>query len=140
LFSACDRYCDSFVNVLLLAENDCRRTTLDDQTKYSDILFGRRCRHVENRQQKQSEERNTMSRFVTILSAGIMATAIIAGSALLPAPAAAAMSDADAAAMKKATVDCKAEVGEKAKYHEMSWLARHKMVKNCVKETLAKGH
>ena len=44
-----------------------------------------------------------MSRFVTILSAGIMATAIIAGSALLPAPAAAAMSDADAAAMKKAT-------------------------------------
>jgi hypothetical protein len=87
-----------------------------------------------------SEERNTMSRFVTILSAGIMATAIIAGSALSAAPAAAAMSDTDAAAMKKATADCKAEVGEKAKYHEMSWLTRHKMVKNCVKETLAKGH
>lgn len=64
-----------------------------------------------------------MSRFVTILSAGMMATVIIAGSALLPAPAAAAMSDTDA---------------EKAKFHEMSWLTRHKMVKNCVKETLAK--
>ncbi|MGB6542733.1 MAG: hypothetical protein WBF03_17895 [Xanthobacteraceae bacterium] len=81
-----------------------------------------------------------MSRFVTILSAGMMATVIIAGSALLPAPAAAAMSDTNAAAMKKATADCKAEVGEKAKFHEMSWLTRHKMVKNCVKETLAKGH
>jgi hypothetical protein len=87
-----------------------------------------------------SEERNTMSRFVTILSAGIMATAINVGSVFLPTPAAAAMSDTDAAAMKKATADCKAEVGEKAKYHEMSWLTRHKMVKNCVKETLAKGH
>ena len=50
------------------------------------------------------------------------------------------MSDTNAAAMKKATADCKAEVGEKAKFHEMSWLTRHKMVKNCVKETLAKGH
>jgi hypothetical protein len=80
-----------------------------------------------------------MSRFVTILSAGIMAMAIIAGSAFVPAPAA-AMSGTDAAAMKKATADCKAEVGEKAKFHEMSWLMRHKMVKNCVKETLAKGH
>jgi hypothetical protein len=81
-----------------------------------------------------------MSRFVTILSAGMMATVIIAGSALLPAPATAAMSDTDAAAMKKAPADCKAEVGEKAKFHEISWLTRHKMVKNCVKETLAKGH
>jgi hypothetical protein len=83
-----------------------------------------------------------MSRFVTILSAGVMATAIIAGSAFLPAPApaAAAMSDTDAAAMKKATADCKAEVGEEAKFHEMSWLTRHNMVKNCVKATLTKGH
>jgi hypothetical protein len=87
-----------------------------------------------------AEERNIMSRFVTILSAGVMAMAINAGSAFVPGPAAAAMSDTDAAAMKKATADCKAEVGEKAKYHEMSWLTRHKMVKNCVKETLARGH
>jgi hypothetical protein len=87
-----------------------------------------------------SEERNIMARFVSILTAGILTTALIAGSALMPAPVMAAMSDADAAAMKKATADCRADVNEKAKYHEMSLLARHKMVKNCVKETLAKGH
>ena len=46
----------------------------------------------------------------------------------------------DAEAMKKATADCKAEVKEKAKYQEISWLARHKMVKKCVQETLANHH
>ena len=81
-----------------------------------------------------------MSRFVAILTVGTVTTALLAGSALMPVPAVAAMSDADAAAMKKATADCKAEVKEKAKYQDLSLMARHKMVRNCVKETLAKGH
>jgi hypothetical protein len=81
-----------------------------------------------------------MSRFITMLSAGTLAAAVVAGSAFLSAPAGAAMSDAGAAAMKKATADCKAEVKEKAKYQDMSWLARHKMVKKCVQETLANHH
>jgi len=81
-----------------------------------------------------------MSRFIRMLSAGTLAFAVITGSAFLSAPASAAMSDADAAAMKKATADCKAEVKEKAKYQDISWLARHKMVKKCVQETLANHH
>lgn len=81
-----------------------------------------------------------MSRFITMLSAGTLAMVVTASSALLSPPASAAMSDADAAAMKKATADCKAEVKEKAKYQDMSWLARHKMVKKCVQETLANHH
>ena len=76
--------------------------------------------------------------FITMLSAGTLAMAVIAGSAFLSAPASAATSDAEA--MKKATADCKAEVKEKAKYQEISWLARHKMVKKCVQETLANHH
>jgi stress-induced morphogen len=72
-----------------------------------------------------------MPRFVIALSAGLIA-------ALLVAPAnAAKMSDADKAAQKKATTECKAEIKEKAKYESMSWYARHKAVKNCVKDKLA---
>jgi hypothetical protein len=40
--------------------------------------------------------------------------------------------------MKQATATCPAEVKQQAKYHEMSWYAQHKAVKNCVKEALAK--
>jgi len=79
-----------------------------------------------------------MSRRATTLSSGILAVGLIAGSAL--APVAAAMAATDAAAMKKATADCKAEVKEKAKYQAMSLVARHKMVKDCVKESLARPH
>ncbi len=81
-----------------------------------------------------------MFRFIQISSAATVATAVIAGSTVTLAPAAAAMSDADAAAMKKATADCKAAGREKAEYSEMSWLARHRMAKKCVKETLANHH
>jgi len=42
------------------------------------------------------------------------------------------------AGIKQATATCRAEVKERAKYHEMSWYAQHKAVKNCVKEALAK--
>jgi hypothetical protein len=79
-----------------------------------------------------------MSRLATTLFSGILTVGLIAGSAL--APAAAAMAGADAAAMKKATANCKAEVNEKAKYQAMSLVARHKMVKDCVKESLARPH
>jgi hypothetical protein len=49
---------------------------------------------------------------------------------------AAPMSDADKAASKQATATCKAEVKEKARFQEMSWYERHKLVKKCVDEAL----
>ena len=75
-----------------------------------------------------------MSRLATTLTYGILTLGLVAGSA------AAAMAAADAAAMKKATAACKAEVKEKAKYQAMSLFARHRMVKDCVKESLAHPH
>jgi hypothetical protein len=76
-----------------------------------------------------------MSRLVSILSACIVAAFVfISGAAVTPAAAA-----PDADAVKKATASCKADVKEQAKYHEMSWWARHKAVKKCVKDALA-GH
>ena len=50
------------------------------------------------------------------------------------------MSDADKAALKQATATCRAQVKEQARFEEMSWHARHKLVKKCVNETLAKPH
>jgi hypothetical protein len=44
----------------------------------------------------------------------------------------------DKAAVKQATVTCRAEVKEHAKYNEMSLWAQHKAVKKCVNEALAK--
>ena len=73
------------------------------------------------------------SNITATLSAGIVA-GILIGAAFIPPPALAA-TDAAAAA---ATATCKAQVAEQAKYHEMSWYARHKAVKNCIKQTLAK--
>jgi len=82
-----------------------------------------------------------MPQFVSKLSIGLTVSLVVAGAALMPAPAAAApMSAADKAAQKKATADCRAQVRERAKYEEMSWYARHRAVKNCVQETLAGHH
>jgi hypothetical protein len=39
----------------------------------------------------------------------------------------------NAAALKKATADCQAQVKEYAKYNETSWYGRRKMIKQCVK-------
>ena len=39
----------------------------------------------------------------------------------------------NAAALKKATADCRAQVNEYARYNETSWYGRRKMVKQCVK-------
>jgi hypothetical protein len=62
----------------------------------------------------------------------------LSATAFAATPAAAAtMSDTDKAALKQATDTCKAQVKEQARFHEISWYARHKAVKNCVKETLA---
>jgi len=74
-----------------------------------------------------------MSRFATVSSAAIM---LLAGS-LMSATAMAAASDADKAAQKKAAADCRAQVKEQAHYQEMSWVKRHKLVKDCVKDALA---
>lgn len=81
-----------------------------------------------------------MSRFVPALPAGIIAMVLVGGIALMRTPAAAAMSAADKAATKQAAATCRAQVKEQAHYQEMSWYARHKAVKNCVKETLANQH
>ncbi len=81
-----------------------------------------------------------MSQFVNALSAGIVGVTLVVVGASVSTPAAAApMSDADKAAMKKANDTCKAQVKEEAHFHEMSWWARHKAVKKCVKDMLA-GH
>ena len=77
-----------------------------------------------------------MSHFVTALSAGIIATVLVSGTAFMPAPAEAAkMSKADRLALKEATVACKAE----ARGKKVRWLARRKFVNNCVVRAL-KGH
>jgi hypothetical protein len=52
--------------------------------------------------------------------------------------AAAAQTGADKAALQQATDSCKAQVKEYAKYNETAWWQRHKMVKKCVNDALAK--
>jgi hypothetical protein len=52
--------------------------------------------------------------------------------------AAAAQTGADKAALRQATDSCKAQVKEYAKFNETSWWQRHKMVKKCVDDALAK--
>lgn len=77
-----------------------------------------------------------MPQFVNALSAGVIAAALV-GAATISTPAAAApMSDGDKAVMEKANDTCKAQVKEEARFHEMSWWARRKAVKNCVKDML----
>ncbi len=80
-----------------------------------------------------------MPQFVTAFCVGIVATVLVCSNALMPAPARAApMSDADKAALKQATAVCRAQVKDQARFEEMSWYARHKLVKKCVNEALAK--
>jgi hypothetical protein len=88
----------------------------------------------------RQKELINMPQFVTALSAAIIAVVLLGGTACVSTPAAAApMSDADKAAMKKASDTCKAQVKEEARFQEMSWWAKHKAVKKCVKDMLA-GH
>ena len=75
-----------------------------------------------------------MTRFLALLVA--VTLAIIVSATLFSPTAAAPLSEADKAALKKATADCRAEVKERARFEEMSWYERHKRVKNCVKNAL----
>jgi len=69
------------------------------------------------------------------LVAVIIAGGLVSGFVPMAAQAA---NEPDKAAVQKATADCRAEVKEQARFHEMSWYARHKAVKQCVKNSLAK--
>jgi hypothetical protein len=81
-----------------------------------------------------------MSQLITAFCVGIVATVLVCGNALMPTPAGAApMPGADKVALKQATATCRAQVKEQARFEEMSWYARHKLVKECVSETLAKS-
>ena len=86
------------------------------------------------------ERAMTMSRIAIAVLAAVIAATLIGGLGFVAPATAAAMTAAEKAAQKKATADCKAQVREKAKYQEMSWYARRRAVKNCVKETLAAHH
>jgi hypothetical protein len=77
-----------------------------------------------------------MSRSISVVSVGVVIAVLVGGPALVLTRSAAAMSAADKAARKRATVTCRNQI--KANYREMSWYARHKAVKACVKDALAK--
>jgi hypothetical protein len=71
-----------------------------------------------------------MHHFATALSACIMATVVVGGTALTPTPAEAAKTPtAEAVALKEATATCKAEAKEKK---INSWLASRRFVSDCV--------
>lgn len=78
-----------------------------------------------------------MSRSMTVISVGVVVAVLVGGPALVLTRTAAAMSAADKAARKRATVTCRTQIKEQAGYKEMSWYARHKAVKACVKDALA---
>ena len=70
-----------------------------------------------------------MYHFATALCAGIIATALVGGIAFTPTAAeAATTSGADKAALKEATVACKAEAKEK----KIRWPASRKYVSDCI--------
>jgi short-subunit dehydrogenase involved in D-alanine esterification of teichoic acids len=120
------------------------RPSLMNNKNISDIFeIMASCRHCKAGTQKpfslkfSQKEHITMSQFITAFFAGIVAAVIVSNTAFVPTPAAAApMSDADKAAMKRATATCRAQVKEQARFNEMSLFARHKLVKKCVDETL----
>jgi hypothetical protein len=71
------------------------------------------------------------------LAGGLAVAFLICGAVFAPSVAAAA-TDADKAALQQATASCKAQVKEYAKYNETSWWQRHKMVKKCINDAVAK--
>jgi hypothetical protein len=72
-----------------------------------------------------------MYHFATALSAGIIATVFVSGTAFMPTPVEAAkLSNAERVALEKATAACKEEAkGMKLSWH---WLKHRKYVKNCI--------
>ena len=74
-----------------------------------------------------------MDHFFIALCAGIVATVVVGGTALMPTPAEAAKTPSpEATALKEATTACKAEAKEK----KISWPASRKFVSNCVAKTV----
>ena len=75
-----------------------------------------------------------MYHFATALSAGIIATVFVSGTAFMPTPVEAAkLSNAERVALEKATAACKEEAkGMKLSWH---WLKHRKYVKNCIIRT-----
>ena len=70
-----------------------------------------------------------MHHFAAALSAAIVATVVVGGTAFTPTPAnAATTSGADTVALKEAIAACKAEAKEK----KISWPASRSFVSNCV--------
>jgi len=78
-----------------------------------------------------------MPKFFIALIAGILVALVANGGALSTPATAAPKSDADKAALEKATAKCRAEVKEEARYYAMSLYARHKRVKKCIQDSLA---
>ncbi len=78
-----------------------------------------------------------MPKSITTSTARIVVAALVAVTGFMPMHVSAAATDADKAALQQATASCQAQVKEQARYNEMSWYAKHKAVKNCVKKTLA---
>jgi len=76
-----------------------------------------------------STEEGIMYHFATTLIAGIIATVLVSG--IVPTPTEAAkLSDAQRAALEKATAACKVEAkGMKFTWH---WRKRQKYVQNCI--------
>jgi len=76
--------------------------------------------------------------FATTIIAGIIAAVLVSGAALAPTPAEAAkLSNAERAALQRATVACKAEA--KARKFSWHWLKRRKYVQNCIIRTVKGG-
>ena len=74
-----------------------------------------------------------MHHFAVALYAGVVATAVVGGTALRPTPAEAARTpSAEAVALKDAAAACKAEAKEK----KIRWPASRKFVSNCVAKTV----
>ena len=67
----------------------------------------------------------------------LTAAVLFCGFAFAP-HAATAQTGADKAALQQATDSCKDQVKGYAKFNETSWWQRHKMVKKCVNEAVAK--
>jgi hypothetical protein len=85
-----------------------------------------------NRRAEIIQGERIMSRFVTALFAGVVATALVGGAAFMPTPVEAAkMSAADKAALKQKTAECK----KQAKNQKLGWLKSRKFVKRCVAKT-----
>ena len=79
-----------------------------------------------------------MYHFATALSAGIIATVLVSGTAFMPTPAEAAkLSDAERVALEKATAACKVEAkGRKFSWH---WRKRQKYVQDCIIRTTVRA-